>query len=180
MVEDVRAWITGRLIGPDGYFAPIGFASSITLYHTSRSTARLCCPSSMAAARPAPFRVPDGRSAYHELVRVVRRVSADEPAYWFYGTDPDNALSVLSWVRRCHYDHALDHPLESFETEPAQEGGCSWLGLMGESQWWLLLHEYSPCNSFGITVHGSPEFCQAVAAGVGAEAEPPTAPNPAT
>ncbi len=87
------------------------------------------------STRPAAFRVPSG-SGYCELIRVVRRVSADEPAYWFYGTDPDNALSVLSWLHRCHYDHALDHRLESFETEPAREGGCSWLGLAGGSRQW--------------------------------------------
>ncbi len=72
-----------------------------------------------------------------------------------------------AWVHRCHYDHALDHPLESFETEPAREGGSSWLGLVGGSRQWLLLHEYSPFNSFAISVHGPSEYCRAVATGVG-------------
>jgi hypothetical protein len=168
-VDDVRAWIDGTLIGSDGYFAPTGFASSVPLYQTPLRGSFVLSVID-GSARLAPFRVPDGRSAYNELIRVVRRVSADEPAYWFYGTDPDNALSVLSWVHRCHYEHALDYRLGSFETEPAQEGGRSWLGLAGQSRRWLLLHEYNPCNSFAITVHGPSEFCRAVAAGVGAEA----------
>jgi hypothetical protein len=39
----------------------------------------------------------------------------------------------------------------------------------------VLLHKYNQCNSFGISVHGPPEFCRAVAAGVGVEAEPSAA-----
>ena len=170
VIEDVRAWIDGTLNGPDGYFAPTGFASVLPLYHTALRGSFVLSMIT-GTARPAPFRVPDGRSAYHELIQAVRRASADEPAYWFYGTDPDNALSVLSWVRRCHYEHALDHALQSFETEPADEGGCSWLGLVGESRRWMLLHEYDPGNSFAINVHGPPEFCRAVAAGLGADAQ---------
>jgi uncharacterized protein (TIGR03067 family) len=61
---------------------------------------------------PGPFRVASG-SGYCERIRVVRRVSADEPAYWIYGTDPNNR------------DRAGE--------------GCSWLGLAGESRRWLLL-----------------------------------------
>ena len=171
MVEDVRSWVNGTLIGSDGYFSPTGFASSLPLYHTPLYGSFVLSVID-GSASPAPFRVPDRRSAYKELIRVVRRVSADEPACWFYGTDPDNCLSVLAWVHRCHYDHALDGCLESFETTPAVQGGCSWLGLVGESQRWLLLHEHSPHNSFAISVHGPPEFCRAVAAGVGADAEP--------
>jgi hypothetical protein len=165
VVEDVTAWINGTLIGPDGYFSPTGLEYSLSLYDTPLSGSFV---QSMidGSARPAPFRVLSG-SGYCELIRSVRRLSADEPACWFYGTNPDNALSVLSWVRPCHYDHALDYALESFETEPAREGGCAWLGLASPSRRWLLLHEYSPCNSFGISVHGPAIFCREVAARVG-------------
>jgi hypothetical protein len=172
VVEDVKAWINGTLIGPDGYCTPTGFEYSLPLYSTPRcgSFVRSVIDGS---TRPAPFRVPSG-SGYCELIRSVRRVSADEPACWFYGTDPDNARSLPSWVRRCHYDHALDYALESFETEPTREGGCAWLGLAGASRRWHLLHEYSACNSFGITLHGPAEFSRAVAAGVGIVAAPGT------
>ena len=78
---------------------------------------------------------------------------------------------MLSWVRQCHYEYAVDHPLESFETEPAREGGRSWLGLAGGSRRWLLLHEYHTCNSLAITVHGPPDFCRAVVEGVGVESD---------
>jgi hypothetical protein len=167
--EDMKAWVSGTLIGPDGYFAPTGFPSSRTLYHTPLAGSFVLTLID-GSARPAPFRVPEGRSAYGELVRVVQRVSAGEPAYWFYGTDPDNALSVLEWVHRCHYDHDPGYRLEAFERSPAAEGGRSWLGLAGGSRRWLLLHESDPSTSFSISVHGRPEFCQEVASGVGIEA----------
>jgi len=162
--------VNGTLIGPDGYFSPTGFASSLPLYHTPLHGSFVMSVID-GSARPASFRVPEGHSAYNELIRVVRRESADEPACWFYGTDPDNCLSVLAWVHQCHYNHALDGCLESFETTPAVQGGVSWLGLSGVSRRWLLLHEYSPHDSFAITFHGPPEFCRTVAAGVGADAE---------
>jgi len=170
VVDDVKAWINGTHIGPNRYFTPTGFEYSLPLYNTP-----LCGSFVLSvidgSARPAPFRVPSG-SGYCELIRSVRRVSVDEPACWFYGTDPDNAFSRLSWVRQCYYDHSLDYALESFETEPTREGGCAWLGLAGVSRRWLLLHEYSAGNSFGITLHGPAEFCRAVGAGVGIVAEP--------
>lgn len=171
MIEDVKSWISGTLIGSDGYFAPTGFEASLSLYHTKLGGSFVLSLID-GSARPAAFRVPQGRSAYNELVRLVQRVSGDEQAYWFYVADPDNALSVLEWVHRCYYDHALDYRLESFERTPAAEGGCSWLGLVGASRRWLLLHEYNQGNSFGISIHGPAEFCRAVAAGVGVEAEP--------
>jgi hypothetical protein len=173
VVEDMTAWINGALMGPDGYFTPTGFEYSLPLYNTPLSGSFVLSVID-GSAHPAPFRVPSG-SGYCELIRSVQRVSTDEPACWFYGTDPDNAVSVLSWVRQCNYDHALDHALESFETEPAREGGCAWLGLAGESRRWLLLHEYSSCNSLGITIHGPAEFCRAVAAKVGIMDEPRSA-----
>jgi len=170
MIEDMKAWVNSTLIGSDGYFAPFGFASNLTLYHTPLGGSFVLSLID-GSARPAPFRVPAGRSAYNELVRTVQRASGDEKAYWFYVTDPDNALSVLEWVHHCNYNHALDYWLESFERSPAAEGGCSWLGLAGLGRQWLLLHEYNQCNSFGISVHGTIEFCRTVAAGIGIDAE---------
>ena len=166
MLDNVAAWINRTLIGPDGYFAPNGFEFTLPLYHSPLHGSFLLSVID-GSAQPATFSVPSGRSPYNEPIRTVRHVSEDDPAFWFYGTNPDNALSLLSWVHRCHYDHALDYRLESFETEPAAEGGCSWLGLASASRKWLLLHEYSPSNSFDISVHGTLGFCQAVAAGVG-------------
>lgn len=169
MIEDMKAWVSGTLIGPDGYFSPTGFDASLTLYHTPLGGSFVLSIID-GSARPAPFHVPEGRSMYNELVRAAQRASGGEPAYWFYVTDSDNALSVLEWMHRCNYDDALDHCLESFERTPAVEGVFSWLGLAGASRKWLLLHEYSQCNSFGMSVHGPPDLCRAVATGVGIEA----------
>jgi hypothetical protein len=164
-VEEMRAWIVNTLIGPNKYFAPTGFESTTSLYHTALPGSFVL--SVIDGVSPAPFRVPGGRSAYNELVRVVQRVSDDEQAFWFYVTDPDNAFSMLEWVQPCNYDHALDHRLESFERSPAIEGGRSLLGLAGASRRWLLLHEYEQSESFEISVYGPSEFCRAIAAGVG-------------
>lgn len=176
MIEDMRTWVSATLIGQNGYFAPTGFESSLALYHT-RLAGSFVLSLIDGTASPAPFRVPEGRSAYNELVRAVQRASDGESAYWFYVTDPDNAQSMLEWVHRCHFEHALDYRLESFERTPAAQGGCSWLGLAGASRRWLLLHEYNQCNSFGLSIHGPLAFCRAVAAGVGVQAEPVPAPD---
>lgn len=165
-MEEMKAWISETQIGPDGYFAVTGFESSMSLYHTALSGSFVLSVID-GRARPAPFRVPDGHSAYNELIRVVRRVSLDEQACWFYVTAPDNAFSTLEWVQKCNYNHALDYRLESFERSPAAEGGLSLLGLVGASRRWLLLHEYEQSESFDISVYGSTEFCHAIAAGVG-------------
>ncbi len=86
----------------------------------------------------------------------------DEQAYWFYVTDPDNALSLLSWVRICNYEYAVEYHLSSFETSPTPEGGVARLGLIGAGTQWMLLHEHNPCNDFKIEFHGSVAMCRAV------------------
>ena len=73
--------------------------------------------------------------------------------------DPDNALSVLSWVRACYYECASEYNLNSFETSPAPEGGVSWLGLLDADKKWMLLHTLNPCNEFRIDFHGTPSIC---------------------
>lgn len=171
MIEEVKAWINDKLIGPDGFFDPSGFETSHTLYHTPLTWSFVLSLIDGITC-PAPFRVAKGCSPYNELIRSVQRTSGNEPAYNFYVTDPDNALSILQWVHRCNYERHLGHLLESFERSPAEEGGCSWLGLTGVSRQWLLLHKYNQCNSFSISIHGSPKFCQAVAADVGVNVIP--------
>jgi hypothetical protein len=166
MIEEIRAWITGRLIDADGYFSPAGFEFAVSLYSTPLSWSFVLSLID-GGTQPAPFRVADGRSKYEELIRAVKQASRNEAAFWFYITDPDNCHSVLEWVEPCHYDHTLHAHLQWFETSPADEGGCSYLGLAGSSKQWLLLHEYNRANSFGISLHGPSEFCRQVAASVG-------------
>lgn len=170
MVEKMTAWIGTELIGPDRYFAPTGFESSLVLYHTE-------LPDSFVLAviegstRPAPFRVPKGQSSYRELVRAVHRLSDEAPACWFYITDPDNCFSILEWVRPCGDGDSPGWWLECFERNPAAQGGISWLGLAGADRRWLLLHEYNQGNSFEISIYGPSDFCRAVAVHMGVTTE---------
>jgi hypothetical protein len=113
-------------------------------------------------AKAASFADGTGRSQYQQLIFAVRSATNKQPAYWFYGFDPDNALSVLSWVRENNYDYATERNLGSFETSPAPEGGVSWLGLVAIDKQWLLLLEHNPCNEFAIKFYGPSELCSKV------------------
>jgi hypothetical protein len=79
VLEEMKAWIDGTLIGPDLYFATTAFKSSRSLYWTSLGGSFLLSLID-GSAGPAAFRVLEGRSKYNELIRVVQRLSAAEPA----------------------------------------------------------------------------------------------------
>ncbi len=113
-------------------------------------------------ARAASFSDGTGRSQYQQLISAIRSATHDQQAYWFYGYDPDNALSVLSWVRENNYEYASEWNLNSFETSPAPEGGISWLGLVASDKKWMLLMEHNPCNEFKITFHGTLKLCTTI------------------
>lgn len=162
----MKEWIARVLIGSDGYFVPQGFESSLQLYLTPLSGSFLLSLLD-GIATPLPFLVCEGRSRYAELIRAVQRGSDYETANWFYITNPDNALSILEWVRPLRREHPVDVWLDEFERSPAKEGGVAFLGLAPDSKRWLLLHEYEQSESFKITVHGAADFCARVAEAVG-------------
>jgi hypothetical protein len=114
------------------------------------------------SGKAASFSDGTGRSQYQQLISAVRSATNDQQAYWFYGYDPDNALSILSWVRENNYEYATEWNLNSFETSPAPEGGVSWLGLVASDKQWMLLLEHNPCNEFRITFHGAADLCAMV------------------
>jgi hypothetical protein len=93
-------------------------------------------------------------------------VTGRERAFWFYVTCPDNSASIVSWVQECRYDWALDEPLSRFEVEPAREGGVSYLGLLGASVRWLLLHQHDPDEEFSISFHAPAEMCEELSRGL--------------
>ena len=102
------------------------------------------------------------------MITTINALANNELAFAFYGRNPDNALSVLSWVRECTPEQAC-HTLVSFEIAPAEEGGVSWLGMTGKSMEWLLLHELDPGELFTITAYGAPQFCLELASSLGIE-----------
>ncbi len=157
-VEAARAWIQSSLLGRDAGLSTSRFESRVILCQI-RLRGSFLASLINRAEESASYSAPEGRFRYQELIRQVARVTGGEKAWWFYVTDPDNALSVLEWVRECHYDCALDASLSHFETNPAAEGGVCRLGLLGSSGRWLLFHECEPDELFTLSFHGPGDLC---------------------
>lgn len=121
---------------------------------------------------PAPFKTPPGHQQYNWLIRLIARETSAEPAYWFYGTDPDNETSSIHSVIACNYGHGLNQHLELFETQPGFQGGSAFLGLLPESKQWLLFHRLDQGSDFRIDFFGSLRLCEKVAQGLGLTNEP--------
>jgi hypothetical protein len=164
-VAAARSWIDSALAGQAAGFEPHGFESVFVVYRVGLRGSFLA--SLINGARElTTFAVPDGRYRYGELMREVGRLTGRERAFWFYITYPDNSSSIVSWVQECRYGWALDEPLSRFETEPAREGGVSYLGLLGASARWLLLHQHRPDEEFVISFHGPTRMCEALSHGL--------------
>ncbi len=161
MSPEIETWILTKQFSADGYFTPNGFERTVTLYETPIDLSFVLSMID-GTAKAASFDDGTGRSQYKQLISAVRSATNNQQAYWFYGTDPDNALSVLSWVRENNYEYATEWNLGNFETSPAPEGGVSWLGLVAIDKQWLLLLEHNPCNEFTIKLHGPSNLCSAV------------------
>ena len=160
--DAIETWLRSTQFSDDRYFSPSGFEDSVQLYHTPLDLSFVQTVID-GTSRHAPFSNKNDGSRYQALVDAIRTVTEDEPAYWFYVTDPDNAVSLLSWIRVCNYEYAVEYHLSCFETSPAPEGGLAQLGLVGEDTRWMLLHQHNPCNDFRIEFHGSTALCSAVA-----------------
>src|SRR6056297_376722 len=161
VTSEIETWIQSTQFDADGYFVPTGFGRTVTLYQTPVEWSFVLALID-GSGKAASFSDGTGRSQYQQLIAAVRSVTNDQQAYWFYGYDPDNALSVLSWVRENNYEYATEWNLNSFETSPAPEGGVSWLGLVASDKQWMLLLEHNPCNDFKITFHGTADLCALV------------------
>ena len=157
LFSTITSFINERLIDSDRYLAPEKtLGTGVTLYET-RLFNSFVQTVIEGSAIPAPFQTATGRSRYKNLLNAIADASGNEQACVFYGCDPDNAMSVLSWVRPCVYDTA-SHWLSTFETSPADEGGNSWLGIADATTTWTLLHELEPSECFKITLYGPQEF----------------------
>ncbi|WP_028487592.1 hypothetical protein [Thiothrix lacustris] len=161
MSSKIKDWILTKQFSADGYFSPRGFAREVTLYQTQLDHSFFLSMFN-GIAKASSFADGTDRSQYRQLISAIQSVTNKQQAYWFYGIDPDNALSLLSWVRENNYDYNTEWLLNSFESSPAPQGGVSWLGLVATDKQWLLLFEHNPGNVFRITLHGSHDLCSAV------------------
>jgi hypothetical protein len=100
---------------------------------------------------------PDLDEVQAKLGELVKKA----PARLFYMISPDNAHTVLKWLKPFDWAKGeLVKSLESFERDPAPEGGTNQLGLVGEDRKWLLHFEYMPYDAFEIKIFGSSALCE--------------------
>ena len=166
-VAEAEAWILEALRDDDClYIRPRGYEQSVRLYATRLSGGFLATliDGREASAR---FGVPASEFAYPGLLRALARLTESEACFWFYVTDPDNALSLLQWTLPNNPGSTSDQHLKAFEQTPARQGGCSHLGLLAAGARWLLWHSHIPDEEFEITFHASRPLCQALLAALG-------------
>lgn len=162
---EMQAWLRSTQFTKDCYFEPTGFEREVILYETPLNWSFVLTIIE-GTAKSASFSAEAGCSKYRKLINVIQSATGNQEAFWFYGTDPDNTLSILSWIRVCNYNNAPEYELNNFERFPADQGGVSWLGLVGADRKWLLLHEHDP-SSFSIKFFGANDLCEKIATMLG-------------
>ncbi|MBS1992818.1 MAG: hypothetical protein JSS86_08620 [Cyanobacteria bacterium SZAS LIN-2] len=158
--------ILNKLLTEDGRFAPLCFDAVATLYR-ARMRGSFIASLINGVEEEISFWAPPGKNRYSELLRRLGQLTGHESASWFYVIDGDESAltgqrSDLLWVRRARFEDKADYsevPLASFETEPAPTGGAAYLGLMGESCRWLLLHSHYQELEFEVSIHGQTKLC---------------------
>ncbi len=153
-MQELESWIYKELVGEDECINTSAFSETLPLYITSLAN-NFVATIINGHGTPATFKVNPGEYQYNHIIKQVAFITDKEPAVWFYYTVIDNAVGTLNDVWDCNYEFCLDFPLEKFEREPAEEGGVSFLGLLGKNRAWLLLHTYEPGESFEISFHSS-------------------------
>jgi hypothetical protein len=163
MTNAIKTWIESTQFSCRGIFTPTGFEHRLRIYETPHELSFVLAVID-GTTQPMPFSEKNHGSRYDRLIDAVMTATNQCDAFWFFGYDPDNVLSVLSWVRACNYELASEYNLNSFETSPAPEGGVSWLGLLDANKEWMLLHTLNPCNEFSIDFFGTTDLCDSIAA----------------
>jgi len=96
---------------------------------------------------------------YDALVRHLRSLTHNEPAWCFYFQDHDNAYGELAQVWQWAPSYQLDQ-LQIFESLPANQSGAAHLGIVAESKTWMLLHHFYPHRSFEIVFYSNDSTTQ--------------------
>jgi hypothetical protein len=159
-IEEAKELIEKFFLTADG-FAPRDFQSTATIYR-ARLRASFVEALINGSEEEVGFWAPEGRNRYSELLRRLAQLTGHEPAFWFYVCDSAKGLSKMSWVRAAKFEPGgdfLNVPLAQFEIEPAIIGGGAYLGLLGASGKWLLLHTHYAEQEFEIALHGATKLC---------------------
>lgn len=154
-MNDFKKWIIDELVDRYQFLDPSIFECSIDLYSTtlcSNFLSTIINGTGTSASYKTDY---PGEFQYCYLLRKVTEATEHEPADWFYYTVTDNAVGNINRMWKHDSRNCLEYPLQYFETEPAIQGGVSYLVLVGSQKTWMLLHEYNPCESFVIKYHGS-------------------------
>ncbi|MEE9334706.1 MAG: hypothetical protein V3U65_11525 [Granulosicoccaceae bacterium] len=103
---------------------------------------------------------PAANFKYIDLMQSIQAVSSQEACCWVQVNEPDNALAIVEdvWAHTWEEFYSQDHQLESLVSNPAAEGGCSYMCLVPASRSWILVHELNPENDFTISVHAKEKF----------------------
>ena len=94
------------------------------------------------------------------LLETCQELSLIAGAYWFHVNVHDNVARVVEGVGVYSYRQLLFPLYERLEYSPAEQGGTSYVGLLGKQKDWLLLIELE--NKLNIVVYGSTAFCQRI------------------
>jgi len=93
----VSKWIAQNL-WDENYFSAALFPRSVRLYRTPLDSPMLVriIDGTTVGAKWSKFRL----GKFTLLVNTIKELTRREAAFWFYITDPDNALSIIEWVGR--------------------------------------------------------------------------------
>ena len=152
-MQELESWIFEKLVDKDEFLDASVFDSKMLIHFTPLSN-NFVATIINGSGTAATYKLNSGENQYNKIVRQVALATKAETAHWFYYTVIDNAVGQLNDVWECNYEYSLDYPLEKFEREPADQGGVSYLGLIGTNKTWLLLITYEPGESLKITFHG--------------------------
>lgn len=152
----VADWIESKLFRRDD-FDPQQFEHSITLYRADLSWP-LRHMLFHTPPVPAPFSPDQLQTALRDTCHAVGSVPA---AFWFLVNIHDNCVTELEG---CGGHSLLRDRLmrlyQVLEGCPAEEGGTSYVGLVGSKLDWVLLLEES--TTFSISFFGAERVCSAL------------------
>jgi hypothetical protein len=102
---------------------------------------------------PASWPQDFGRSRSQTLFRALKDVSKVWTA--FYIKFQDEAYAEMSWTRQIEGDQLAPTLLEEFSSNPADQGGSSFLGLFADNLDDMLLFTYVPGEFFRVSLFGA-------------------------
>jgi hypothetical protein len=162
--RNIDRWIIQHLF-PEDFFEAGAFPASTTLFR--RPDARPYLESILHIPQVlARFTRGD---LYEQLMQACESLQMERSGYWFQVNVHDNCARALErWGEYPYPLGPIGPPLlylySLLEEHPAQEGGTSYVGILGRDRDWLLLLELE--LEFLIQVYGPPAFCEAVRRGL--------------